>query len=288
MQMLLKLEGVQKRFKDKNVLAGVSFDVAEGESIALIGPNGAGKTTMIRSILGLTDIDGGVIERHFDNRKDVGIMLQKDLFPDGLRVRELIELHKSYSKSKVDTNELLQAGDLVKETRSMVQSLSGGQKRRLSFALSLAANPKLLFLDEPTVGMDVTACRMFWIKIRELQEQGKSIFVTSHHLDELNDFCRRFIFLKDGKVAAVISKEDLNAQKILVVHPALPGEAEGLQRRFGGLVEDGRLFVSNPAEHSPLVALLKEQGIPYEERLKEVKDCYREIYDQIEEGVMQA
>ncbi|MBP2111977.1 ABC transporter ATP-binding protein [Paenibacillus sp. FSL P2-0089] len=286
--MLLKLEAVEKRFKDKQVLAGVSFDVAEGESIALIGPNGAGKTTMIRSILGLTSIDAGVIERHFDNHKDVGMMLQKDLFPDGLRVKELIELHKSYSKSKVDTNELLKAGDLVQETRSMVQSLSGGQKRRLSFALSLVANPKLLFLDEPTVGMDVTACRMFWSKIKELQGQGKSIFVTSHHLDELNDFCRRFIFLKEGKVAAVVSKEDLNAQKILVVHPAQAEEAEELQRRFGGLVEDGRLYVFHPAEQSRLVDVLKERQIPYEERLKEVKDCYREIYDHYEEGVMQA
>lgn len=81
MQMLLKLEAVEKRFKDKQVLAGVSFDVAEGESIALIGPNGAGKTTMIRSILGLTSIDAGVIERHFDNHKDVGMMLQRIFSP---------------------------------------------------------------------------------------------------------------------------------------------------------------------------------------------------------------
>ncbi|MWV45658.1 ATP-binding cassette domain-containing protein [Paenibacillus sp. HJL G12] len=287
--MLLTFNNVQKKFKEKQVLAGVTFEIDEGESIALIGPNGAGKTTMIRSTLGLAPIDGGEIVRNFDTRKDVGVMLQHDLFPDNLRVKEVIELHKSYSKSKVSTNVLLEAGDLVKEAKSMVQSLSGGQKRRLSFALSLAADPKLLFLDEPTVGMDVTACRMFWNKIREIQEQGKSIFVTSHHLDELNDYCRRFIFLKDGKIIADVRKEDLNTQKVIVVHHASAEEAVDLQRQFGGLVEDRKLYVMDPNKHSILCSYLQQQGITFEERLKEVKDCYREIYDiKEEEGVKQA
>ncbi|GIO32214.1 MULTISPECIES: ABC transporter ATP-binding protein [Paenibacillus] len=287
--MLLKFNQVEKRFKEKQVLSGVSFGIDEGESIALIGPNGAGKTTMIRSVLGLTSIDGGEIIRNFNTRKDVGVMLQHDLFPDHLRVREVIELHKSYSKSNVSTHALLEAGDLVKEARSMVQNLSGGQKRRLSFALSLAADPKLLFLDEPTVGMDVTASRMFWNKIREIQEQGKSIFVTSHHLDELNDYCRRFIFLKNGEIIADVRKEDLNTQKVIVVYLETAEEALDLQRQFGGLMEDRKLYVTDKNKHSVLCAYLQQRGMTFEERLKEVRDCYREIYDlNPEEGVKQA
>ncbi|MDR9852515.1 ABC transporter ATP-binding protein [Paenibacillus sp. VCA1] len=287
--MLLKFNQVEKRFKEKLVLSGVSFGIDEGESIALIGPNGAGKTTMIRSVLGLTSIDGGEIIRNFNTRKDVGVMLQHDLFPDHLRVREVIELHKSYSKSNVSTHVLLEAGDLVKEARSMVQNLSGGQKRRLSFALSLAADPKLLFLDEPTVGMDVTASRMFWNKIREIQEQGKSIFVTSHHLDELNDYCRRFIFLKNGEIIADVRKEDLNTQKVIVVYLETAEEALDLQRQFGGLMEDRKLYVTDKNKHSVLCAYLQQRGMTFEERLKEVRDCYREIYDlNPEEGVKQA
>ncbi|KHF36834.1 ABC transporter ATP-binding protein [Paenibacillus sp. FSL M7-1455] len=287
--MLLKFNQVEKRFKEKQVLSGVSFEIDEGESIALIGPNGAGKTTMIRSVLGLTSIDGGEIVRNFDTRQDVGVMLQHDLFPDHLRVREVIELHKSYSKSNVSTHALLEAGDLVKEARSLVQNLSGGQKRRLSFALSLAADPKLLFLDEPTVGMDVTASRMFWNKIREIQEQGKSIFVTSHHLDELNDYCRRFIFLKNGEIIADVRKEDLNTQKVIVVYLETAEEALDLQRQFGGLMEDRKLYVTDKNKHSVLCAYLQQRGMTFEERLKEVRDCYREIYDlNPEEGVKQA
>ncbi|GIO67668.1 ABC transporter ATP-binding protein [Paenibacillus cookii] len=287
--MLLKFNQVEKRFKEKQVLSGVSFEIDEGESIALIGPNGAGKTTMIRSVLGLTLIDGGEIVRNFNTRQDVGVMLQHDLFPDHLRVREVIELHKSYSKSNVSTHALLEAGDLVKEARSMVQNLSGGQKRRLSFALSLAADPKLLFLDEPTVGMDVTASRMFWNKIREIQEQGKSIFVTSHHLDELNDYCRRFIFLKNGEIIADVRKEDLNTQKVIVVYLETAEEALDLQRQFGGLMEDRKLYVTDKNKHAVLCAYLQQRGMTFEERLKEVRDCYREIYDlNPEEGVKQA
>lgn len=287
--MLLKFNQVEKRFKEKQVLSGVSFEIDEGESIALIGPNGAGKTTMIRSVLGLTSIDGGEIVRNFDTRQDVGVMLQHDLFPDHLRVREVIELHKSYSKSNVSTHALLEAGDLVKEARSLVQNLSGGQKRRLSFALSLAADPKLLFLDEPTVGMDVTASRMFWNKIREIQEQGKSIFVTSHHLDELNDYCRRFIFLKNGEIIADVRKEDLNTQKVIVVYLETAEEALDLQRQFGGLMEDRKLYVTDKNKHAVLCAYLQQRGMTFEERLKEVRDCYREIYDlNPEEGVKQA
>ena len=287
--MLLKFNQVEKRFKEKQVLSGVSFEIDEGESIALIGPNGAGKTTMIRSVLGLTSIDGGEIVRNFNTRQDVGVMLQHDLFPDHLRVREVIELHKSYSKSNVSTHALLEAGDLVKEARSLVQNLSGGQKRRLSFALSLAADPKLLFLDEPTVGMDVTASRMFWNRIREIQEQGKSIFVTSHHLDELNDYCRRFIFLKNGEIIADVRKEDLNTQKVIVVYLETAEEALDLQRQFGGLMEDRKLYVTDKNKHSVLCAYLQQRGMTFEERLKEVRDCYREIYDlNPEEGVKQA
>lgn len=274
---MLELKNIKKSFKDKNVLKDVSIKINKGESIALIGPNGAGKTTIIRAILGLMDVDGGDIVRDFSPKTDVGIMLQNDYFPDNLKVKEAIALHKSYFKSKTSTEYLLKLANLEGEKNSLVSTLSGGQKRRLSFATALSSNPKLLFLDEPTVGMDIQSCKLFWQSIKAIKEKGTTIFVTLHHLDELNDYCDRFVFLKDGVIAYDVSKTELNLQKVVVVH----SEADKLnevQREFGGKIEDDKLFILNTRRYSELVQLLKKGKYIFEERFKEVKDIYREIY----------
>jgi ABC-2 type transport system ATP-binding protein len=276
--MLLQFKNVKKQFNGKVVLKDVSFQIESGESIALIGPNGAGKTTIIRSIMGLINIDGGEIERNFDPRRDVGIMLQNDYFPENLKVKEVLELHKSYYNSTVDNSYLLSVAELEKEANSNVNSLSGGQKRRLSFAVALSVDPKLLFLDEPTVGMDVQSCKLFWSTIQDIQKKKKTILVTSHHLDELNEYCDRFLFIKDGEIIANIKKQDLTNQKVIVVVHDSREELEMLQRQFGGRIEDNKLYVTDMTCHESLSNLLKQKGFTFEERFKEVKDIYEEIY----------
>ncbi len=274
---MLELRNVKKCFKEKHVLKDVSFKVNKGECIALIGPNGAGKTTIIRGILGLMDIDEGNIVRDFSTKRDVGIMLQSDYFPDNLKVKETLELHKSYFKVNTSTEELLSLAELEKEKNTLVSSLSGGQKRKLSFALAVSSNPKVLFLDEPTVGMDIQATKHFWNNIKEIKERGTTVFVTLHHLDELNDYCDRFIFLKEGVIVEDINKKELNLQKILVVHSEVEN-LEEVQKSFGGKIEEDKLFIINLSKYNELLQLLKKEKYIFEERFKEIKDIYREIY----------
>lgn len=274
---MLELKNVKKSFKDKQVLKDVSVKVNKGECIALIGPNGAGKTTIIRAILGLMNVDNGNILRDFSTTKDVGIMLQNDYFPDNLKVKEAIELHKSYFKSKISTDYLLKLATLENEKNSLVSSLSGGQKRKLSFAIAVSSNPKLLFLDEPTVGMDIQSTKFFWQNIKEIREKETTIFVTLHHLDELNDYCDRFLFLKDGVIVEDVNKKDLNSQKVVIVHSEAD-KLQDVQRVFGGNIEDDKLFILDMNKYNELLQLMKKGKYIFEERFKEVKDIYREIY----------
>lgn len=274
---MLELRNVKKKFKNKIVLDGVSFKVDNGQCVALMGPNGSGKTTTIRAILGLISIDEGEIKRDFSVKREVGVMHQNDYFPDNLRVAETIELHKSYYKSKVDTNYLLKIVDLENEKKVLVANLSGGQKRRLSFAISIASDPKILFLDEPTVGMDVQACKAFWTNIKKIKEKQKTVFVTLHHLDELNDYCNRFIFLKDGKIIKDVNKLELVSTKIIIIS-GNEEEVSHVQQVLGGNIEDDKLYICDMKKRDSIIDYLNKNNYRFEERFKEVKDIYRELY----------
>lgn len=154
----------------------------KGEIVALLGPNGAGKTTTMSMMLGLKDPTEGTVStfgkspKHRDVRNRIGAMLQEVSVIDSITVEEAIELFRSYYTNPVAKETLLQLSNLKSERKQRCEKLSGGQKRRLNFALALAGNPDLLFLDEPTVGMDITSRRTFWETIRELASEGKRLF----------------------------------------------------------------------------------------------------------------
>ncbi|WP_371069500.1 ABC transporter ATP-binding protein [Sediminibacillus sp. JSM 1682029] len=274
---LLEFEQVKKSYKDKTVLKDISFHVEPSESVALIGSNGAGKTTIIKSILNLIDIDEGNIMRNFNVKHDVAVMLQNNYFPDHLRVREVIELHKSYYKSDIDVEHILKQVELVKEAKSNVEHLSGGQQRRLSFAMALASNPEILFLDEPTVGMDTEYCLKFWKIVNEFTANHKTVFVTSHNLDELNDYCNRFIFIQNGSIVEDVTKSELNKEKMLVVVDENEEKLKYLQENYGGTIIEHKLFLTEMERHKELMEELEKEDLNYEYRFKEVKDLYREI-----------
>lgn len=189
-------------------LDGLSFALYPGEIVALLGPNGAGKTTAIRVLLGLTAETSGAAElfgqspRSRQARMHVGAMLQVGRMPESLRVCEHIELFRGYYPRPLPLEELLRIAGLTPVRNKLFGELSGGQKQRVLFALALAGDPDLLFLDEPTVGMDIEARRALWSEIRALAARGKTVLLTTHYLEEAEALASRILLLKAGRLLA--------------------------------------------------------------------------------------
>ncbi len=205
---IAELEGVTKTYGSEVALDGVDLQIRPGRVTAILGPNGAGKTTSIRLMLGLGRPTAGEV-RLFgqtpdrpERRTRTGVMLQTAALPSTLRVRELLELFRSYYPEPLDTDEVLHLASLEDTARQAYGTLSGGQRQRLHFGLALCGNPDLLFLDEPTVGLDVESRRLFWEQIRELTDSGRSIVLTTHYLEEADALADRIVLLQNGRICA--------------------------------------------------------------------------------------
>ncbi|PEP61909.1 MULTISPECIES: ABC transporter ATP-binding protein [Bacillus] len=217
MEKIIEVNGVSKTFKHKKAVNNVSFHVEKGQIVALLGPNGAGKTTTISMMLGLKDPSEGSVsifgkspkQRAVRNR--LGAMLQEVSVIDSISVEEAIDLFRSYYTNPVAKETLLQLSNLESEKRQRCEKLSGGQKRRLNFALALAGNPDLLFLDEPTVGMDITSRKAFWETIRKLASEGKTIILTTHYLEEADALADRILLFANGEIIADGTPEEMKA-----------------------------------------------------------------------------
>ncbi|MFD2443618.1 ABC transporter ATP-binding protein [Bacillus sp. CGMCC 1.16607] len=207
MTEIVSVKNVKKSFKDKEAVKDVTFSIGKGEIIAILGPNGAGKTTTISMILGLLKPTNGEV-RLFGQlpeeksvRERIGTMLQEVSVMPGLTVKELLELIRSYYPRPLSLKELITVTGLTDEDlKSRAEKLSGGQKRRLSFALALAGNPELIIFDEPTVGMDITSRNRFWQTVNMLSEQGKTIIFSTHYLQEADDVAKRVLLFKNGEI----------------------------------------------------------------------------------------
>lgn len=207
MKPIVLLNNVTKTFKNKKAVDHVSFEIQKGEAVAILGPNGAGKTTAIMMMLGLLEPSSGdvrLFNQHPKERKvrdKIGAMLQEVSVIDALNVREIIQLFRSYYSDPLPFKELTVLTGLTEaDLKKRAEKLSGGQKRRLSFALAMAGNPDLLFFDEPTVGMDITSRKLFWNTIKLLKEKGKTIVFTTHYMQEAEDGADRIILFNDGKI----------------------------------------------------------------------------------------
>ncbi|PFW89834.1 ABC transporter ATP-binding protein [Bacillus pseudomycoides] len=217
MGKIIEVNGVSKTFKHKKAVNNVSFHVEKGQIVALLGPNGAGKTTTISMMLGLKDPSEGSVsifgkspkQRAVRNR--LGAMLQEVSVIDSISVEEAIDLFRSYYTNPVAKETLLQLSNLESEKRQRCEKLSGGQKRRLNFALALAGNPDLLFLDEPTVGMDITSRKAFWETIRKLASEGKTIILTTHYLEEADVLADRILLFANGEIIADGTPDEMKA-----------------------------------------------------------------------------
>jgi len=217
-QFVAGLEGVNKNYGEVRALKSVDFRVRAGEVVALLGPNGAGKTTAVKLLLGLLQPNSGRVRvfggdpTNPENRTRTGAMLQVGRVPETLRVREHIDLFSSYYQNPMPAATVLAAAGLEKLSDRKFGELSGGQRQRVLFALAICGDPDLLFLDEPTVGLDVEARRMLWDQIRQLVRRGKTVLLTTHYLQEADALADRIAVINKGEIIAEGTPAEIKAQ----------------------------------------------------------------------------
>ena len=219
MTTALEVKNINKKYKNKVVLNDINFSIQSGEIVALIGKNGAGKSTLINIITKLIQQDSGqskIFEKEKFDRNLIGVMMQENISLDRITVKEIIKLTRTYYRNPMSYQVILALSELQNYTNHPMDKLSGGQKRKLQFALTLAGNPDLIFLDEPTVGMDAESRTKFWKHIDELKKQGKTFLITSHYLEELGKVANRFIFLHNQKIIFDGSLNEMGKQLKMV------------------------------------------------------------------------
>jgi ABC-2 type transport system ATP-binding protein len=215
----LLIRGLRKAFADVKAVNGIDLEVRRGECFGLLGPNGAGKTTTIEICEGLTEPDAGTVELLGLNwksgaselRQRIGIQLQETQFPDKLTVEETLRLFRSFFRRGLSVDESIKTAQLEEKRSSRIGGLSGGQKQRLAMATALVGDPELLFLDEPTTGLDPQARRHLWDLVEGLKQAGRTIILTTHYMDEAERLCDRVAIMDHGRVIALGTPQQLIA-----------------------------------------------------------------------------
>lgn len=216
--VVARLQSVTKSYGSIQALRSVELSVHAGELVALLGPNGAGKTTAVKLLLGLARPNAGTVRvfggdpRNPQNRMRTGAMLQVGRVPETLRVGEHIDLFSSYYSQPLPLAEIVKAAGLQGLEKRPFGELSGGQRQRLLFALAICGDPDLLFLDEPTVGLDVESRRALWDEIRKLVDRGKTVLLTTHYLQEADALADRVVVINQGNIVAQGTPAQIKAQ----------------------------------------------------------------------------
>jgi ABC-2 type transport system ATP-binding protein len=219
-EAVVELLDAHKRYGSVEALKGVNFAIQPGELVAMLGPNGAGKTTSIALMLGLRKPTSGQARlfgldpRDRRARSHCGVMLQESGVPDTLRVVELVDLFRSYYPHPMPAQRAIEMAGLEEQARKQAQKLSGGQRQRLYFALAVCGDPEVIFLDEPTVGMDVEARRAFLGSIRAFAGEGKTIVLTTHYLEEADELAERVIVIDRGLVVADAAPAEIKSRVV--------------------------------------------------------------------------
>jgi ABC-2 type transport system ATP-binding protein len=207
----LRVHDLRKSYKDVVAVDGLSLEVRRGECFGLLGPNGAGKTTTIEICEGLTEPDAGEVEvlgkrwnsHAAELRQQLGIQLQDTQLSDKLTVAETVQLFRSFYRQGPSASDVIELVQLQEKRGARVSELSGGQKQRLALACALVGDPQLLFLDEPTTGLDPQARRQLWDLIAEFKRAGRTIVLTTHYMDEAEVLCDRVAIVDHGKMIAL-------------------------------------------------------------------------------------
>jgi ABC-2 type transport system ATP-binding protein len=214
---IISVRNLVKNYGSFEAVKGISFEVNEGEIFGLLGPNGAGKSTTLEIIETLrTKTSGEVtvcgldLDKESDGiKKIIGVQLQTSGFYPGLTLTELIELFSGLYNQPVNATELLQLVNLADKAKSKYKEMSGGQKQRFSIATTLINKPKIIFLDEPTTGLDPQARRNLWELIRNIRAQGATVIITTHYMDEAEQLCDRIAIMDEGRIVSLDSPDKM-------------------------------------------------------------------------------
>jgi ABC-2 type transport system ATP-binding protein len=254
----ISVVGLEKHYGSTRAVDGLSFDVARGEVFGLLGPNGAGKTTTVETLEGYREPDRGTVRvLGLDPVRDaaglrpkIGVMLQEGGLYPGLRPLELLRLFASYYADAESPEALLETVGLNDASRTLVRRLSGGQRQRLSLACALVGRPEVVFLDEPTAGMDPHARATTWELVRTLRDRGVTVLLTTHAMDEAEHLCDRVAIVTGGKLAALGSPAELTRHAVSdeIWFAAVPGlETVALARALG--LGDGDVVEDRAGEY---------------------------------------
>ena len=269
---ILEVENLVKNYGDVQAVRGVSFSVEEGEVFGLLGPNGAGKTTTVEILEGLRDPDGGRVRVcGFDPqasanelKHEIGAALQSTSLPDKLRVAEALRLFASFYKRRRDPEELLKRFGLEEKRNAYYSKLSGGQKQRLALAMALVNDPRVLFFDEPTAGLDPQVRREIYDIIEELRRDKKTILMTTHYIEEAERLCDRVAIVDHGKVIALGSPRELKQRsgnntriEVKLARPVTNGTLKGLEGVADAREVDGSYVLHTQRPPQTIVSLVK-------------------------------
>jgi ABC-2 type transport system ATP-binding protein len=208
---IISVDGIVKRYNGVTAVDGISFQVQRGEIFGMLGPNGAGKTTTVEILEGMRVADSGTaFVNGIDVKRDpkavksiIGVQLQSVQFFDQLRLHELVSLFGSLYGRRVDARGLLARVDLTEKQDALYKTLSGGQKQRLSVAVALVNDPVILFLDEPTTGLDPQARRHMWELVNAIRSTGTTVMLTTHYMEEAEELCDRVAIVDSGKIVRI-------------------------------------------------------------------------------------
>ncbi len=214
---IISVKNLKKNYDDFAAVKGISFEVFEGEIFGLLGPNGAGKTTTLEIIETLREktsgeilVDGLSVDSHPNEiKKIIGVQLQAAGYYPSLNLIELLELFSGLYNTEVDGMHMLSLVGLQEKAKTAYKKLSGGQKQRFSICTTLINKPKIVFLDEPTTGLDPQARRNLWELIREVRNQGTTVVLTTHYMDEAEQLCERVAVMNNGEIIAINSPDQL-------------------------------------------------------------------------------
>lgn len=278
MSVVVECRDLRKTYEGKvkvEAVRGLSLEIRAGECFGLLGPNGAGKTTTIEILEGLLEPTSGHVAilgcswktNARTIREQIGISLQETRLSEKLTVRETIELFASFYRRPQPAEEVLAALQLTEKANAQVGDLSGGQKQRLAVATALVASPKVLFLDEPTTGLDPQSRRQLWEIIRNFQQGGGTVLLTTHYMDEAERLCDRTAIVDNGQIIAEGSPAEL-IEKLgghHMVEFALAGDSHGENAAWRSLPgvesvrsEDGMVCLSVREPHRTIPALLEQ------------------------------
>ena len=286
MEAAIVVGALRKVYGEVVAVDDISFEVQRGEIFGMVGPNGAGKTTTIECIEGLRQADGGTVKTlgldpqrdGYELRERIGIQLQEAVLPPRIKVWEAADMFASFYRQAVNWEPLLEQLGLTEKWNTPFAKLSGGQKQRLSIALALVNDPEVVFLDELTTGLDPQARRAMWQLVRDIREQGKTVFLTTHFMEEAERLCDRVAIVDDGRIVALDSPENLvrslGAEQRVVFSVNLDGRMDGgydEERLWAlpgvtGVERNGeRVTVSGQSERlvGAVVKALEEDGVRF-------------------------